>query len=131
MMRRAVDLILLLVFLVGGVWAWTTGRERGRLEVDYKRLVRATGDLTIPEATKVYLRALDTGEPLHFAWRVYLPPHYQFAMRTNSGSMSMSSNSTAQEFIARVRFREDDQGMVTGALFRIGDGERDMKRVEP
>ena len=31
----------------------------------------------------------------------------------------------------RFTFRKDDQGRVTGVLFRIGDGERDMKRAAP
>ena len=31
----------------------------------------------------------------------------------------------------RFTFRKDEQGRVTGVLFRIGDGERDMKRVAP
>jgi hypothetical protein len=31
----------------------------------------------------------------------------------------------------RFTFRTDDQGRVTGVLFRIADGEREMKRVEP
>lgn len=31
----------------------------------------------------------------------------------------------------RFTFRKDDQGRVTGVHFRIGDGERDMKKVAP
>ena len=31
----------------------------------------------------------------------------------------------------RFTFRKDDRGLVTGVLFRIGDGERDMKKVAP
>jgi hypothetical protein len=31
----------------------------------------------------------------------------------------------------RFTFRKDGQGRVTGVLFRIGDGQRDMKRVAP
>ena len=31
----------------------------------------------------------------------------------------------------RFTFRTDDRGKVTGVLFRIGDGERDMKKVGP
>ena len=31
----------------------------------------------------------------------------------------------------RFTFRKDDQGRVSGVHFRIGDGERDMKRVAP
>ncbi|MEJ7636733.1 MAG: family 16 glycoside hydrolase [Singulisphaera sp.] len=31
----------------------------------------------------------------------------------------------------RFTFRKDDQGRVTGVLFRIGDGEREMKKIAP
>ena len=31
----------------------------------------------------------------------------------------------------RFTFRKDDQGRVTGVHFRIGDGEREMKRIAP
>jgi hypothetical protein len=31
----------------------------------------------------------------------------------------------------RFTFRKDDRGRVTGVLVRVGDGERDMKRIEP
>ncbi len=31
----------------------------------------------------------------------------------------------------RFTFRKDDKGRVTGVLFRIGDGEREMKKVAP
>jgi hypothetical protein len=31
----------------------------------------------------------------------------------------------------RFTFRKDDRGRVTGVLFRIGDGERDMRRIGP
>ena len=31
----------------------------------------------------------------------------------------------------RFTFRKDQAGRVTGVLFRIGDGERDMRRVAP
>ena len=31
----------------------------------------------------------------------------------------------------RFQFRKDGSGRVTGVLFRIGDGQRDMKKVAP
>jgi hypothetical protein len=31
----------------------------------------------------------------------------------------------------RFTFRKDDQGRVTGVLFRVGDSERDMKKIAP
>jgi hypothetical protein len=113
---RAIDLLLLLAILPGGLLAWQTGRERGRLEARYERMVKIAGDLPIADPTKVYIRALDTGEPLHYAWRVYLPPNYTLIVRNRAGngnggsSTSWSLNSV--EFIARVGFRKDEQGLM-------------------
>jgi hypothetical protein len=104
------DVVLLAVTIVGGYFAWQTGRERSRLAEKYDRLVQVTGDLPVADASKVYVRALDTGEPMHFAWRVYVPPNYQQIWKSNHGGSSTSSSSSSSEFITRVRFREGDQG---------------------
>lgn len=74
MMRRLPDLILILALMVGGVVAWKADRERGRLAAEHARLARMTGDLPIIDPARVHLLALETGEPLHQAWRIYLPP---------------------------------------------------------
>jgi hypothetical protein len=111
MKHKLFDWFLVLVVLVGGVLAWQTGRERGRLTVRHGRLALLTGDLPAVDATKVYLRAVDTGEPLHFAWRVYLPPSY--SQQVSCASMAgILGSATASEFIARVRIRLDDQGIM-------------------
>src|SRR6185436_11697936 len=77
MKQRVLNLFLILVAVLGGLLAWQSGRERGRLQAECARLLAITGDLSIDDPSKVYIRALDTREPLHFAWRVYLPPNYQ------------------------------------------------------
>ncbi len=107
MIRRAVELLLIAVVLVGGVLAWRTGRERARQGADYARLAKAAGDLTITDPAKIHILALETGEPLHYAWRIYLPPNYNWNARNSWGGGGGSWNSQATELIARVRLREN------------------------
>jgi hypothetical protein len=109
-MRKAVDVLLLLLAICGGVAAWRTGLERRQLAATYDRLARVTGDLAITDPSKAHLLALETGEPLHFAWRVYLPPNYNVRLRSGLGGQSSSWSSGSIEFIARVRIRQTDRG---------------------
>jgi hypothetical protein len=106
MIRRLPDLILLVVLLAGGVWALKTGMERSRLQAEFDRLVRATGDMAVEDPSKVHVRAIPTGDPLHFAWRVYTPANYPLLRRTSTGSSGSSTSPTPEEFIVRLRFRE-------------------------
>jgi hypothetical protein len=115
MTRKFIDLILLAVVLAGGVLAWQAGRERARLAAHHGRLVAAAGELPADDPSLIYLKALDTGDPLHFAWRVHLPAKTNLEIRSRTGggwSRSSWSGSDPMDFIARVRFREDEQGMV-------------------
>ncbi len=109
MNRRIVEGSLIVLVLIGGTLAWYTGRERGRLTQHYERLVRMVGDLPLKDASKVHVLALDTGDPRHFAWRVYLPPPYNLTFNDRSGSLWTSSIGSP-ESIFRVRFRQDAQG---------------------
>ncbi|MDR3633296.1 MAG: hypothetical protein P4L84_05620 [Isosphaeraceae bacterium] len=111
MKRKALDLLLLSILIPGAILAWQSGRERSRVSAQYERLRRVAGDLPIADPSKIYIRALDTGEPFHFAWRVYLPPNYQLEIR-HDGSSSSSWSTSATEFIARVRIREDERGVL-------------------
>lgn len=104
------DLLLILAIAVGGALAWQTGRERVRLAETHRRLAQVTGDLPIDDPSKVYVMALETGEPLHFAWRVYYPGNYRSILTHNAGSRSTTTTSKPAEFIARVRVREDGRG---------------------
>jgi hypothetical protein len=113
MRHRALDWFLLAVVLIGGVLAAQTSRERARLEQHYRRLIQMTGELPITEPSKVYVRALDTGEPLHFAWRIYLPAKSKQRWSSHwagSSSTSTTSSNTPSEFVGRLRFRQDEQG---------------------
>ena len=111
--HKLLDAILLLIALVGGVLAWQTGREQGRLRAKIERLTRTTGDFSITDPSRIHVLALDTGEPLHFAWRVYLPADYKLVEREMSGgavSASPPGQVSSRELILRTRFREDAEG---------------------
>ncbi len=114
-MRNAIDLALVVVILIGGVLAFRAGGERMGLAAHHARLVDAAGELAVDDPTLIYLKALDTGEPLHFAWRVHLPPKTTLAVRSQmagGSSTSTSSHSDPQELIARVRLREEAPNQV-------------------
>ena len=138
MLRNGIDLVLLAAVLVGGVLSWQAGQERSHLATQHARLVAAAGELPVDDPTLVYLKALDTGDPLHFAWRVHLPAktHLDFRCRRANGSTAGSwVCSTPTDFIARVRFRVDDQGVVDvytrflGASSRSGGGNPGLARL--
>jgi hypothetical protein len=122
--HRALDLILLLVALSGGFLALQNGRQLRQLRAEYERLSTITGDLPISDASKVHVRALETGERLHFAWRVYLPANYRAVISNASGSSSSWTSNSCQ-FIARVRLRENEQGMLQ-AYTRFSGGSSCM-----
>jgi hypothetical protein len=113
MMQRWFNRALIAGILLGGLLAWQSGQERTRLQAEYRRLSAITGELAIDDPAKLSIRAIDTGEPLHFAWRVYVPPNYRQIVKRSTGGSSRSSSSSSRQFIARVRFRLDEQGYLS------------------
>jgi hypothetical protein len=101
-----VDALLLVVIAVGAFYLWGSATERARLGSEAERLRLLTGDLRPADPAKVYIRAIPTGDPLDFAWRVYFPPNYSMYARHSSGSFSSGSSSDAVHSIFRVRLRK-------------------------
>jgi hypothetical protein len=102
-----------LIALVGGVFVWRTAQEQARIRAKIERMSRTAGDLIVADPSKIHVLALDTGEPLHFAWRVFLPADYELVER-NTGArpvgVSAPVSVSSREVILRVRFREDAEG---------------------
>jgi hypothetical protein len=105
MIRKAVELLLIAAVMVGGVLAWRTGLECARLGAEYARLARVAGDLTITDPTKIHVLAIDTGEPLHYAWRIYLPLNVDRKVFSRFRSMELLTASKPEEFVMRVQIR--------------------------
>jgi hypothetical protein len=67
MIRRVVELALIVAVIAGGVLAIRSGREHSQLRAEHQRLARAVGEITSEDPGKVALVALETGDPMHFA----------------------------------------------------------------
>ena len=149
MRHKILDAILLLIALAGGVFVWRTAQEQARIRAKIERMTRTAGDLVVTDPSRIHVLALDTGEPLHYAWRVYLPADYHLVERgTPAGPASVSpvGSDPARELILRVRFRESAEGELTlyetfedsnerkafgdGALAKVLHGRFDKVLVE-
>jgi hypothetical protein len=110
---RLLNAVLLIAALIGGVFAYQACRKHQQLLAERERLEKQVGRLRIEDPSKMYVRALETGEELHFAWRVYFPAGFNLrAKNSNSGSTWVSKHAEPIEFIARVRFRERYDGLL-------------------
>jgi hypothetical protein len=112
MKSRVFDLTLFLAVIIGGVLAWQTGQKRSGLQREHERLARLVGDLPISDPSKLHLQALESDVPLYFKWRVYLPPNYRLFVWSKSGSLGTSSSSQPSQFIAQMRIRENEEGLL-------------------
>ncbi len=111
MIRRLVEGLLLVVTIVGAYFAWQSSQEKSRLTARYQRLALAAGDFPINDTSLIYVKALETGEPLHFAWRIHLPAKCQHQVTTRSGDW-LALDSDPPDFVARIRFFRNDQGQM-------------------
>jgi len=110
---RLLNAVLLIAALIGGLFAYQACRRHQQLLAERERLEEQVGRLRIEDPSKVHVRALETGEELHFAWRVYFPAGFTLrAKDSNSGSTWASKHPDPIEFIARVRFRERYDGQL-------------------
>ena len=111
MPMKVLKTCLFIVAVVGGVLTYRASREHQRLTVEYDRLEKLVGDITVDDPTRMHVRALDTGEDLHFAWRVYLPAGFRTRWDQSNGIGTCSQQRRDScEFIARVRFWEEKDG---------------------
>lgn len=80
---KLLNLSLLIAAIVGGVFTYQAGQKHRRLVSEFERLKNKVGDLTVDDPSKVHVRVLDTGEDLHFAWRVYFPAGFPFSVKNS------------------------------------------------
>jgi hypothetical protein len=72
---------------------------------------------------------------MQFAWRVYYPPNYAQKLTHNSGGSVHSTSSGSSEFLGRVIFREDKNGMLqvftrfANGSTRVTGGDQELARL--
>ena len=88
------------------------------------------GRYPVSDPTKVHVVALDTGDPLDFAWLVYLPGQFKGSWKTivsNSGSGINSEDSREPQIdLVRVKFRKVDGRWQMWNKTRNGSGLRSI-----
>ncbi len=108
-----INAFLILLIIYGVFESWKLQSKLSKLKNETSRLTKQFGDLEVTDPSMIHIRAISTGEPLHFAWRVYLPANYngQNMLKTGGGtSTSSGSSSQPDNFVARVRFYMDENG---------------------
>jgi hypothetical protein len=119
MPHKLLNLTLLTVAIVGVVFAYRVAKRHRELSAEHQRLEAMVGSLPIGDPSKIHVRAIDTGEELHFAWRVYVPGGIRVKWQHGTGS-GTSMNSQARHIITRVCIREQDDGTLYVFLKRGG-----------
>lgn len=115
MVARLFKVLLGIAAICGGVRTFQEAATQWKLAGEYRRLAATWGDLELSDPFRVHVLALDTGDPLHFAWRMYLPPDCTGAwdwsscgrQTSRSRWQNVSSSSIPYDGICRVRFRKD------------------------
>src|SRR5690606_28566834 len=90
------------------------GRTYRQLLRQRSALAAEVGLIDVTDPDKFHVVALRTGEPLHFAWQIYVPANLKLAMETRGqggGTSSMSGSGSEAEFhLVRVKFRKEGPG---------------------
>ena len=128
MLIRLLNGVPLIAAVIGGVLAYRAGTERQHLLAERTRLVKKVGSMAIGDRSKLHVRAIETGDELHFAWRVYVPAGFKVRWEYSNGGYSVSHSSIASEFVARVRLREEERrrlyvfsNQASGSRLALGD----------
>jgi hypothetical protein len=106
MFQRLVELVLCLGLVIGLCFLYQSATVRHQHSQEYQRLTRKAGSLTDCRRDKVTLQAVETGESLHFAWRIFVPHEYDYGYRSKVEVRGKVSSSRDQDFVFRYRFYE-------------------------
>ncbi len=82
--------------------------EQREVAREYDRLAAKVGRLQVTDASKFYVAPIPTDDPMHFAWRVYLPAGLALQQRAehlSGGSTSSASIQSAGERVLRACYR--------------------------
>jgi hypothetical protein len=128
---RTVSLLLFTIALIGGYYAWQSGKERAGLLSQIAPIEKRIGSFPIVDPTLVHVQAMETQQPLEFAWRIYLPANFKMTLlqtfNQNGSSSWGGSNTQPSEFIARVVLREHNGSIECFTRFNNSSGVSSMQ----
>jgi hypothetical protein len=108
-MRRWLDRVLVVLLVIGGWLAFRSAIESDRLQAEYEDLRREIPELEVAHPSRLTLRAMPTGDPMHFAWRIQIPSSFPFVL-ASGGGVGTSTHASPRDIIHRVRFRAEPGG---------------------
>ncbi|PHR90943.1 MAG: hypothetical protein COA78_34280 [Blastopirellula sp.] len=127
MFQRIITAILLLAIIVGAFQLIQAKTSQSEVKQEFDRLVAKVGRLEITDPKKFHVIPIETNEPFHYAWRVYMPEGLSIHRKTkffSGGSSSSSTSGQPNESIFRARFRfVDDEVKV---YVKSGSGSSTM-----
>lgn len=112
MQVKSLDAILSIAVAIVVVVTFFDSVRNQRLLAEHKRLERKLGPLRIEDPAKMHVRGVETGEELHFAWRLYLPAGFSYQVHFGDPGYAGSTSVDAAESVSRVRFYEDEEGVL-------------------
>lgn len=124
MLIRLLNAVLLIAAVIGALLVYRASTTRQHLLTEKRRLEKMVGSLSVGDRSKLHVRAMETGDALHFAWRVYLPASFKVKWKYGSSGSSSSSSSIPREFITRVRLRESERGSLHVFIKQAGGSSR-------
>ncbi|MCO6455247.1 MAG: hypothetical protein J5I93_08095 [Pirellulaceae bacterium] len=140
MLRRLLNLFLLSLALTGTWLAWEQASQQGALRERYQQLAEKVGMVEVEQPDKLHVRAVPTGEPLHWAWHIYVPDNYHMQLRSEIGTGTSSSHGYFQNEgyrdLARVRLRKLDgvwqiwEKLHGGSSYSYGLGEEIERQLD-
>lgn len=140
MLRRLLNLFLLGLALSGTWLAWEQASQQGTLRDRYQQLAEKVGMVEVEQPDKLHVRAVPTGEPMHWTWHVYVPDNYSMQVRSEMGTGSRGTHgyfqSEGYRALARVRLRKLDgvwqiwQKLHGGSSYTYGLGEEVERQLD-
>ncbi len=114
-MKRWLNVVLVLVAFVGLLFSVQQGLVKQTLSREYEILAAEVGYLESTGDDGVCVIALPTRDPMHFRWRIFVPASEEIYWKNRrwGGKGVGIPIKGPLSFIANVRFRQGENGMLT------------------
>lgn len=132
MSSKAINTTLLVATVIGALLAYRAGKEHREVLAEHTRLEAKVGRLPIRDRSKLHVLALETGDDLCCAWRIYVPADFALCNHSSRGQRGHGAgHARPYECVYRLRLRESGDGVLqayedfsgSSTLGDIGDRE--------
>ena len=128
-MTRAINFLMCVAILTGLALFFTTQSKLTSLRSEYDRLTAQYGVLDVKDASKFYVKRIETENEMEFRWRVYRPGGIKLSYRSGNGESGSGFLTEQGEVLYNIRIVAAESGlefhqMATGAGRSTGHHKR-------